>query len=401
MSAGPVVERVAVVGLGLLGGSVALAARARGVAREVVGATRSARRARPRRCAAGAVDRIAAARARSRAARISSCSRRRSARWPRACCGCAALDCAEGCVVTDVGSVKAPLVETLPGLLPPGLPLRRLAPDGGQPPARHGARARGSVRGRGLHRHRGVRRPPRARAWWRSGRRSARASCGAAPRQHDAEVAWVSHLPHLLAFAFAGVAGRGTRRRGRAGRRGIPRLHPDRAQRCRALGRHPDRQPQGARGAAGRRRGAARGDRARARSRRRGGVGPATLARRASLSRSFDDARSGGARAGNSMSTRARGDRPQGRSRSTPMSNARIVRRPVREEPPLREGGRGRAGQRARDRRRARVDRHRLQVRGHGRGLGVHGRGRHRARARRATKSTCCSRRPRAKTGAW
>ncbi len=37
----PRVERLAVVGLGLLGGSVALAARERGVARTVVGVGRS------------------------------------------------------------------------------------------------------------------------------------------------------------------------------------------------------------------------------------------------------------------------------------------------------------------------------------------------------------------------
>ena len=42
--------------------------------------------------------------------------------------------------------------------------------------------------------------------------RSARASCGATPAQHDAEVAWVSHLPHALAFAFARALGRGARR---------------------------------------------------------------------------------------------------------------------------------------------------------------------------------------------
>ena len=54
---GPVFERVAVLGLGLLGGSVAGAARARGVAREVVG---YARRGAPlaRALERGLVDRV-------------------------------------------------------------------------------------------------------------------------------------------------------------------------------------------------------------------------------------------------------------------------------------------------------------------------------------------------------
>ena len=174
-----VVERVAVVGLGLLGGSVALAARSRGVAREVVGATRSAEaRADGARDAARSTASLPLAEVARGADLVvlatpvgAMAAIVRAMRRTRA-----------GCVVTDVGSVKAPLVETLPGLLPPGLPLRRLAPDGGQPPPRHVARARGPVRGRRSASSPRRPTPPRARAWWRSGRRSARAWCGAAPR---------------------------------------------------------------------------------------------------------------------------------------------------------------------------------------------------------------------------
>jgi prephenate dehydrogenase len=110
----------------------------------------------------------------------------------------------EGAVVTDVGSVKGSLGETLPGLLPPGVayvgahPMagshRRgldharadllegaacvIAPSPGAPPAAV-ARVRAFFEALG------------ARVLERD------------PAAHDAEVAWVSHLPHALAFAFA------------------------------------------------------------------------------------------------------------------------------------------------------------------------------------------------------
>jgi prephenate dehydrogenase len=50
-------DRIALVGLGLLGGSLGLAARARGVARRVAGATRQPA-ARERALASGAVDEL-------------------------------------------------------------------------------------------------------------------------------------------------------------------------------------------------------------------------------------------------------------------------------------------------------------------------------------------------------
>ena len=107
-----------------------------------------------------------------------------------------------GCVVSDVGSVKGPLCDTLPGLLPPGVHYVGAHPmagshargfefavadlfagrpcvvmDGGDAGARERVAAFWSALG--------------ARVFLRD------------PVGHDAEVAWVSHLPHLLAYAYA------------------------------------------------------------------------------------------------------------------------------------------------------------------------------------------------------
>jgi prephenate dehydrogenase len=207
-------DRVAVVGLGLLGGSVALAARQRGAAREVVGATRSSD-ARAQALASGAVDRVLpiaevargadlvvlatpvgamAASVRALSPGLASFAQR--AEGERRPAGA-------GCVVTDVGSVKAPLVETLPGLLPPGCTYI-----GSHPMA--GSHERGMPHARADLFERAVcvvTEAPDAEAgarvvafWETLGARVVRRTAA----QHDAEVAWVSHLPHLLAFAFAG-----------------------------------------------------------------------------------------------------------------------------------------------------------------------------------------------------
>jgi prephenate dehydrogenase len=191
-------QRLAVVGLGLLGGSVALAARQRGAAREVVGATRSAE-ARAQAIASGAVDRVAPLAEVARGADLVVLATPVGAM--AATVRQLALD--PGAVVTDVGSVKSPLVDTLPGLLPAGCTYV-----GSHPMA-------------GSH-HRGM---SHARADLFDGAvcivtEAPDAACGArvvgfwetlgarvvrrTAAQHDAEVAWVSHLPHLLAFAFAG-----------------------------------------------------------------------------------------------------------------------------------------------------------------------------------------------------
>src|SRR5690606_17292264 len=111
---------------------------------------------------------------------------------------------APGALVTDVGSVKGVLADTLPGLLPPGVhyvgshPMagsHEKGPDHARPDLFEGAACVVTpVPGD----------PPEAveriEGLWRAlGARVVRRD----PAGHDREVAWMSHLPHVLAFAFA------------------------------------------------------------------------------------------------------------------------------------------------------------------------------------------------------
>ena len=193
-------QRVAVLGLGLLGGSVALAARACGAAERVVAA---GRRRAPLEAALrqGVVDEVGEIAEVVRGADLVVLGAPVGS-MPRIVQE-AAPHLSEGALVTDVGSVKAALCESLPGLLPPGVTYV-----GAHPMA-------------GSH-HRGVgharadlfegaccvltplpETPPAARervaGFWRAlGARVAVRS----PAEHDAQVAWMSHVPHVLAFAF-------------------------------------------------------------------------------------------------------------------------------------------------------------------------------------------------------
>ena len=194
-------ERVAVVGLGLLGGSVALAACARGAARAVVGTSRS-RDAEDAALARGAVHAVAELEAAVRGADLVVLATPVSAMAGVLRRAAPAL--APGALVTDVGSVKAFLAETLPGLLPRGA-----AYVGAHPLA--GSHLRGLAHAR-ADLFEGATcvvtpteaSPPAAvervaEFWSALGARVLRRS----PAQHDVEVAWTSHLPHMLAFGYA------------------------------------------------------------------------------------------------------------------------------------------------------------------------------------------------------
>ncbi len=201
----PAFQKLAVVGLGLLGGSVALAARERGVVARVAGA---GRRRAPLEAALerGVVDEIgsveeavAGADLVVLATPVGSMARTLEAAAPHL---------APGTIVTDVGSVKGPLADTLPGLLPQGV-----AYVGAHPMA--GSHEKGNAHARadlfegaccvvtplpstppdGLAQVRGF--------WEALGARVIERS----PGVHDDEVAWVSHVPHVVAFAFAQALG--------------------------------------------------------------------------------------------------------------------------------------------------------------------------------------------------
>jgi prephenate dehydrogenase len=194
-------RRISVVGLGLLGGSVALAARARGIADEVVGAGRS-RASVDAALRSGAFSAVEVGPDAVRGAELVVLATPVGAMAGELARAASGL--AKGALVTDVGSVKSQLAETLPGLLPPGA---RYV--GAHPMA--GSHERGMVHARAdLFEGAACAVTPtrdsepeaveRVCAFWRG--------LGARvflrdPARHDAEVAWVSHLPHALAFAFA------------------------------------------------------------------------------------------------------------------------------------------------------------------------------------------------------
>ncbi len=194
-------KRVAVLGLGLLGGSVALAARQRGVADSVVGV---GRRPGPLQAALakGVIDEVAEPAAAVRGSDlVVLCT-------PVGAMPGLVQSVAEsfepGALVTDVGSVKTTLAEILPGLLPSGVEYV-------------GAHPMAGSHLRGVHHAQGnlfdgaccILTPQpsndpaavaRVSAFWRAlGARVVERD----PVTHDEEVAWMSHVPHVLAFAFA------------------------------------------------------------------------------------------------------------------------------------------------------------------------------------------------------
>ena len=195
-------ETLAVVGLGLLGGSVAAAARERGVVRRVVGISRRSE------MAARAVERgfcdeagddleqgVRGADLVVLATPVFAMEETLRRAGPHL---------SAGCVVTDVGSVKGLLADTLPGLLPPGVRYVGSHPMAGSHASGlafaradlfEGAACVVTPRGPGDRAD-----ADRLAAFWQElGSRVEFRD----PARHDEEVAWVSHLPHAVAFAFA------------------------------------------------------------------------------------------------------------------------------------------------------------------------------------------------------
>jgi prephenate dehydrogenase len=195
-------EQVTVVGVGLLGGSLALAVRKRGLAARVVGADRCPEALR-QALSAGLID--------------------EAAELPAAVAGadlvvfCAPVDqiaplalqaaphCRPGALLTDVGSTKAGIVRALAGQLPESVTFV-----GSHPIA--GSEKQGPEYAWGdLFEGRVVVLAPedgaapaagRLADFWRAlGARPVTMS----PEEHDRALALTSHLPHLLSSALAGV----------------------------------------------------------------------------------------------------------------------------------------------------------------------------------------------------
>ena len=194
-------DRLAVLGLGLLGGSVALAARQRGVAKSVVGAGRGDAGLDAVGCHAWG-DEVAKPKEAVRGADLVVLATPVNA-MPSVIEEVAS-QLENGALVTDVGSVKGALADLLPGLLPPGVHYV-----GSHPMA--GSHLRGREHARAdLFEGAGCAVTPlpdtepaalaRIVAFWEAlGARVVLRE----PSLHDAHVAWISHLPHALASAFA------------------------------------------------------------------------------------------------------------------------------------------------------------------------------------------------------
>lgn len=193
-------ERAAIVGVGLIGGSLALAGRAAGLIGSVVGLGRSAANLQTAQ-ARGILDRVARDPADLGpvdlvvlAVPVRSTATIAAALLPHL---------RPGTLVTDVGSVKGAVVTALEALLPPDRPFV-----GGHPIAgseRAGAAAADAELFRGA---RCVLTPTartdpaalaRVRGLWEGvGARVEEMS----PAAHDTALAWTSHAPHAIAYAL-------------------------------------------------------------------------------------------------------------------------------------------------------------------------------------------------------
>jgi len=205
MNAGPPFKKVALIGFGLIGGSIARAARLQGLAGEIVTTARSAKtRARVKEL--GIVDQVVESNAEAvkDADLVILCI-------PVGACGPVAQEIAghlkPGAIVSDVGSVKGAVVRDMAPHLPasahfvPAHPVagtEHSGPDSGfaelfidrwcilTPPDGTDANA-----------------VDRLRAFW--------AGLGArveimTPDHHDLVLAITSHLPHLIAYTIVGTA---------------------------------------------------------------------------------------------------------------------------------------------------------------------------------------------------
>jgi cyclohexadieny/prephenate dehydrogenase len=201
----PAFARVALIGFGLIGGSIARAARRHGLAGEIVATARS-EQSRARVAELGLVDRVVESNVEAvrDADLVILCI-------PVGACGPVAQEIAAhlkpGAIVSDVGSVKGAIVRDMAPHLPKSIhfvPAHPVAgtensgPDSGfaelfinrwcilTPPDRTDAAA-----------------VDRLRAFW--------AAMGAkveimTPDHHDLVLAITSHLPHLIAYTIVGTA---------------------------------------------------------------------------------------------------------------------------------------------------------------------------------------------------
>ncbi|MFQ6110570.1 MAG: (d)CMP kinase [Nitrospinota bacterium] len=216
-------RRVTVMGVGLIGGSLARGIREKGLAQEVLGADEDPR-ALERALELGAIDRAFHHPEEAAGSELiviatpvgaaEGVARRVLPHMP------------EGACLTDVGSVKAPLVRALEEALPPG---RYFI--GGHPVA---GRERSGIEASSPELFRGawcILTPTsstnpealkKVRSLWEG--LGARVAC-MSPELHDSFMAEVSHLPHLVAYALMeGLRGKESLRFAAGGLRDFTRI---------------------------------------------------------------------------------------------------------------------------------------------------------------------------------
>jgi cyclohexadieny/prephenate dehydrogenase len=205
VNAAPLFKRIALIGFGLIGGSIARAARAQGLAAEIVTTARSPK-TRARVAELGITDAVVEtnAEAAQGADLVILCI-------PVGACGAVAQEIAghlaPGAVISDVGSVKGAVVRDMAPHLPAGVHFVPAHPVAG---TEHSGPDSGFAE---LFINRWcILTPPegtdsnaveRLRAFW--------AGLGAkveimTPDHHDLVLAITSHLPHLIAYTIVGTA---------------------------------------------------------------------------------------------------------------------------------------------------------------------------------------------------
>ena len=205
MTDAPMFDRLALIGVGLIGSSIALAARRHGLVREIVATARSAT-TRQRVVELGLADRVVETNA--EAARdadlVIGCI-------PGGACGPVAQEIAAslkpGAIVSDVGSVKGSVVKDMAPHLPAGVQFVPAHPVAG---TEHSGPDAGFAE-LFINRWCILTPPPGTdptavaslAAFWRAlGARVETMS----PEHHDLVLAVTSHLPHLIAYTIVGTA---------------------------------------------------------------------------------------------------------------------------------------------------------------------------------------------------
>ncbi len=198
------IDTLTIVGVGLIGGSIGLAAKANGVARRVLGVGRdphSLCKARD----AGAIDEacLDLAAAAPRGSLIVLCTPvERIAEQVRTL----AAHARPGTIITDAGSTKAGIVTALDGTLPPGVAFVGSHPLAGSEKRGPEYATANLFTGRVVvvtpTRHTDPAAVDAVTEFWQAlGARVRRMD----PFEHDDALALTSHLPHLAASAVAGV----------------------------------------------------------------------------------------------------------------------------------------------------------------------------------------------------